>query len=705
MKIIIIMLFVFWVGNVSAIKDNNSTSKIQKEILSEHIMGLPKQNTTGKEGIYYHNGTMKDINNILDANDGSYRYAGSDKDVDNYVCIGNEKRCSDNNMYRIIGVFDGKVKLIKSTPIGKIAWDPARDGYEHGSNTWSTSKLKKGLNGEDGGDAKAIIYYTDYIKPLVDSGKIEMNHHWSVGGNSSEKIEYSIPSVVYQNEVLSPSGRRSENGETHWDGPVGLMYASDAAFAALPGPETNVWNTILHDYLISRDYLKHIYDWLCNEQNQWTISRLSDSFYTNEVMSVNSYIISSTSAANLNAVRPVFYLESKVGYSGGKGTKTDPYRLLPHLVGEEDNEETLAEHIMKLPQQNTTGKAGIYYHNGTIKDINTIIDANDGSYRYAGADPDNYVCIGNDSECSGSDKENYMYRIIGVFDGKVKLIKSTPIGKIAWDPARDGYEHGSNTWSTSKLKKGLNGEDGGDITAKKYYNTYIKPLIDSGKIEINHHWSVGGNSCFNITYSIPKVTYQNEVVNPSGEDSENGETHWDGPVGLMYVSDYGYAELLGTNNWSTILSDYDSRYINDWLFSNIHEWTISRTASGSDNLFVVYFCEISNSYADILGAVRPAFYLESKVGYFGGKGTKTDPYKLLPNLVEDEDNKNSESQKENSTQDENTNDIDESKKENSTQDENPNTGAFLNYLFLGIILLISIIMLIINKRKKVINKI
>ena len=49
-----------------------------------------------------------------------------------------------------------------------------------------------------------------------------------------------------------------------------------------------------------------------------------------------------------------------------------------------------------------------------------VLDAEDYSYRYAGANPNNYVCFGSDEEtCSNDD----LYRIIGVFNGKVKLIK------------------------------------------------------------------------------------------------------------------------------------------------------------------------------------------------------------------------------------------------------------------------------------------
>ena len=326
-----------------------------------------------------------------------------------------------------------------------------------------------------------------------------------------------------------------------------------------------------------------------------------------------------------------------VNYNASQNENAEKGFYSSVIIGKEAN-VTLASHIKSLPPQNGKGGAGLYYHNGTIKDGNTILDANDGSYRYAGADTSvhNYVCIKNEEPCS----DNNMYRIIGVFDGKVKLIKATPLKNnsgevvnISWDPARTGYEYGSNTWSTSKLKKGLNGETDGDATAKAYYNSYIQPLVDSGKIEINHHWSVGGNTYDNIYNSIPSVAYHHEVESPSGANSEVNppEKYWDGKVGLMYASDYGFAALPGTNNWNTILFNYRGELHNsDWLWDSENwQWTISRCSGASYNVFYVNRNGlVTHCNAHILIAVRPAFYLESNVGYSGGTGTHADPYIL-----------------------------------------------------------------------------
>ena len=78
--------------------------------------------------------------------------------------------------------------------------------------------------------------------------------------------------------------------------------------------------------------------------------------------------------------------------------------------------QTLADYVISQ-YTGTQGENSIYYHNSTLAN-----GAGDNSYRYAGANPNNYVCFGSDTTtCS----EDNLYRIIGVFDNQVKLIKAT----------------------------------------------------------------------------------------------------------------------------------------------------------------------------------------------------------------------------------------------------------------------------------------
>jgi len=75
---------------------------------ADHIIGL--YTTQGANNLYHHDGTLE---NGID--DGSYRYAGSYETTNNWVCFGTDATtCDDEHLYRIIGVFEDKVKINQS---------------------------------------------------------------------------------------------------------------------------------------------------------------------------------------------------------------------------------------------------------------------------------------------------------------------------------------------------------------------------------------------------------------------------------------------------------------------------------------------------------------------------------------------------------------------------------------------------------------
>ena len=130
--------------------------------------------------------------------------------------------------------------------------------------------------------------------------------------------------------------------------------------------------------------------------------------------------------------------------------------------------------------------SSMYYHTSSLAN-----SAADNSYRYAGANVNNYVCFGSDAASCPSAN---LYRIIGVFGNEVKLIKNTSYGSYAWDSGN------SNTWNSSTkpdIRTTLNSTFLGTInsawqskiathefkvggmtsddsaTAKEYYNTEV----------------------------------------------------------------------------------------------------------------------------------------------------------------------------------------------------------------------------------------
>ena len=240
----------------------------------------------------------------------------------------------------------------------------------------------------------------------------------------------------------------------------------------------------------------------------------------------------------------------------------------------------------------------------------------------------NFVCFGSTQTPCPTDN---LYRIIGVIDGKVKLIKydyatSTLLGT-------DG-DYGESSTSDSRYYKG-------SLTSidKYYWNNVTKrnkwSESNLNKVNLNTNfinnigstwankiitttWKVGGNTYDNIVKSVPPVAYQNEIVAPA----EN--TIYDAKIGLMYASDYGFA--ASPNAWSTTLWNYSNVTANNWMYMGGNEWTISRDSVPSNNAFLV------NSGGFVNGGgvstsrgVRPSFNLSSSITYVSGSGSMTDP--------------------------------------------------------------------------------
>ena len=242
-----------------------------------------KYTSQGSNGLYYHDSSLTN-----GAGDNSYRFAGASDQVNNYVCFGSSgASCPADNLYRIIGVFGDKVKLIKSTSVGNKRWNSTDD------NTWSTSSLNTYLNNE------FINAFDETTK-----GKIAETT-WKVGGFSNYK---QPANTVYQNEINSSPSETKK---------IGLMYASDYGFAAAP----SAWTTNLYDY--DGTAIKSA-NWMYLGANEWTISRDAD--YSHGALNVYDDGNVGFNYVSINAygVRPVFSLTSSTSYVSGSGTATDP---------------------------------------------------------------------------------------------------------------------------------------------------------------------------------------------------------------------------------------------------------------------------------------------------------------------------------------------------------------------------------------------
>ena len=73
---------------------------------------------------------------------------------------------------------------------------------------------------------------------------------------------------------------------------------------------------------------------------------------------------------------------------------------------------TFANYIINNVYTGTDGENNLYLHDGLGSYTNADQEAGDNSYRYSGANPNNYVCFGSDEATCPNDN---LYRIIGIF--------------------------------------------------------------------------------------------------------------------------------------------------------------------------------------------------------------------------------------------------------------------------------------------------
>ena len=301
------------------------------------------------------------------------------------------------------------------------------------------------------------------------------------------------------------------------------------------------------------------------------------------------------------------------------------------------------------------GVNGLYYHDGVGTYTNANQEAGDNSYRYSGANPNNYVCFGSNAAIC---PDEYLYRIVGLFDDdkdgvyNVKLIKAdyttsamlgtnsrdyygsyeydtsyyrgsldtSTIATYRWNYDTSAREGSSNNWTTSELNK---------INLNTNYlnylgNSWVSMIEDAT-------WYLGKIASYSNTAKNFYTGERNNVGNGSnstiyGPENANGNST---KIGLMYSSDYGYAAY--PDAWATDIYDYDSSTIkqNNWLYMGLYEWTITPSSRFSTDVFhLVFNGNLTIGSADYYYSVRPVFYLKSNISYVSGDGTKDSPFRV-----------------------------------------------------------------------------
>ena len=329
---------------------------------------------------------------------------------------------------------------------------------------------------------------------------------------------------------------------------------------------------------------------------------------------------------------------------------------------------TLAKKITNLYTNATKTPVinnSITYQYDTIHSLMKDVGNN---IRYYGASPNNYIYFNCSDYSNQSSSTCETWRIIGVFDGKVKLIRNENIGTMEYDNDKE------DTYLKSLSSSNLNSDTSSlehavtpknqivikslvlpEMTVAEGQNDYSKSSLQ--KILNNYYYNsknYSGNSSYTFTnigikndttrniissnnYYLGGIKlglnyYANEIYQKerSTEVYDGNATTWTGKIALAYQSDYGYAVDL--NKCSKSLNLYNDTICisNSWISSmfTLNSWFLNPRVDTSSQSSSIVSNEILLSTVDSKSAIFPTLYLNSELDIKSGTGSSSTPYQL-----------------------------------------------------------------------------
>lgn len=185
-------------------------------------------------------------------------------------------------------------------------------------------------------------------------------------------------------------------------------------------------------------------------------------------------------------------------------------------------------------------------------------------YRYSGLNPDNYIYFNNE-----------LWRIVGLFDGKIKIVRNEEITKTDYVDNDTYYES---------------------------IDEVFKEYID--KVNFN-------TGAINLT-----DTYTNILTNEQSTKAE-------GYINYISASDYLYS--TDPNYYTSALNSTDISS-NTWLTGT---YLTANGIIGSENVLGINVnIPTSTTSTDETYNIKPSLYLKKTVSIVGGYGTEDKPYEL-----------------------------------------------------------------------------
>ena len=603
---------------------------------------------------------------------GNIRYYGANPD--NYVYFNcsnyNNPTASTCELWRIIGVFDGKVKIMRSENIGAYSWDTTVSTINGGSglNDWSTSKLMMLLNSGytyliNNLSRPASLYWNRTSGSCYNAANLGAT---SCSFTSTGLKNDTTKNMIYETRHNIGAGTTSvgiyanqlyakERGTTvytgrptAWTGKVVVPYASDYSYAV----DFNKCSSTLYNYnnsaCTSNNWMYNIMT-KSGTKGAWTLTSQSNGnadavfgIYANGGVAYGQ-----GTRVGMN-ILPTLYLNPDTIITKGEGTKDKPYKIKTN---------NLAARITSLYESSSktsvTNGSKTYQYDTT----NSLMKDAAGHIRYYGASPNNYIYFNCSNYSSQTSTTCEKWRIIGYVDNKVKLIRGSQIGTFSWDNKNDStgatLTYGKNDWTTARIMRLLNpstyyttdSNDNGygqslywnaksgtcfsdinnatkscDFTSIGIKNTTTRNLISETK------YYLGGSNTFSI-YSNQMYDYERGKAVFTGRPTE-----WTGKVGLAYPSDYGYAadfrsctqdldnynnSACTSKNWmKAIIAPNYGALINPHSDVSYSIWRINQNGG------------VGYNTASTVYGITPVIYLDPKLVIKSGTGTSSSPYQL-----------------------------------------------------------------------------
>ena len=319
----------------------------------------------------------------------------------------------------------------------------------------------------------------------------------------------------------------------------------------------------------------------------------------------------------------------------------------------EEQKKTLAYKILSdyyYADKDDISNNDITYHYDTT---NSLMSDTDGNVRYYGASPNNYIYFNCSDYSNQSSSTCETWRIIGVFDGRIKLIRGSSIGTYSWDnkDTSTGAESakGKNDWTEARLMKLLNpGYESETIGGSLYYNSgsgncyagqnNATKACDFTSTGIKNDKTRGLIS--EETYSLlgwsTSSVYANEIYEyerSTGKVYSDRPTEWTGKIALAYPSDYGYAVDL--SKCSQNLNNYDNSTCtsNNWMKTIVYGVWLLTTDSSFANYgwYAVPSGDVNHMYVYDTRGATPVLSLNSELSIKAGTGSSSNPYQLSVN--------------------------------------------------------------------------